>query len=126
MEVQQSPGIMGRHDWEGISMERIFRGSGMSIRYVTVLAVAVTATGCAYMGTKGATRADAARALGMSPGDVVVVSREYTIPASGGEDYALAGYTVMTNTGLTYVCDVAAPPPGQAVSRRRPVCKPKR
>lgn len=107
-------------------MERGFWGFGMYIRYFTFLVIAYAVAGCAYMGTKGATRVDAARALGMSPGDVVVVSREYTIPASGGEDYALAGYTVMTSTGITYICDVAPPSPGQAISRHHPVCKPKR
>jgi len=107
-------------------MERGSRKLGPFARHTAMLLIAftaATATGCSYMGTRGATRADAARALGMAPGDVVIVSREYTLPRSGDADYALAGYTVKTSAGITYTCDVDSPSSGQTISPYRTVCK---
>jgi len=107
-------------------MERGSRNLGPFVRHMAILAIAFaagTATGCSYMGTRGATRADAARVLGMAPGDLVIVSREYTLPRSGDADYALAGYTVKTSDGITYTCDVDSPPSGQTISPYRTTCK---
>jgi hypothetical protein len=112
---------------EGLS--RIFRAfivdtACLGRKAVLVIAFgAVTLTGCAYMAAEGATRADAARALGMSPRDVVIVSREYDLPASGDAEYTLANYTVETSAGLTYTCDFDPPPPAQTITPHRTVCK---
>ena len=104
---------------------RAFMDHSVHLRRQTTLAVVFTAaslSGCASMGMDGATRADAARALGLSPADLVIVSREYDIPASGGVEYTLANYTVHTDSGLTYTCDLdtsSAP----TISPHRTVCK---
>lgn len=105
---------------------RAFMGYIVHPRCKAALVAACTAaslSGCAYMGNEGATRADAARALGMSPADLVIVSREYDIPASGGVEYTLANYTVHTNAGLTYTCDLDPPPPAPTISLHRTICK---
>jgi hypothetical protein len=78
------------------------------------------------MGAQGSTRADAARALGMAPSDVVIVSLAYDETGPKAADFALANYTVKTKSGVTYTCDrPASPKPGSAVPAPL-VCKPDR
>lgn len=80
-------------------------------------------SGCAYMGAQGSTRADAARALGMSPDDVVILSTAYSESGPRPSDFALANYTVKTSAGVTYVCAFASAPDIQDPTQAEPVCK---
>ena len=88
-----------------------------------MLVIITTATvGCASMGPLGATRFDAARALGLPPADVIVVSRDYEM---NGSQIALSTYTVKTRSDLTYTCTPVAQPSIQANPSKRQVCVPK-
>lgn len=86
---------------------------------------AIALTGCAYMGTPGSTRADAAKALGMAPSDVVIMSLAYDETGPKAEDFALANYTVKTRSGATYVCNMPASAK-QDGAEPALVCKPDR
>lgn len=100
---------------------RISRGFTASIggRGLAIAAALAVLTGCASMGGEGNTRAATARALGLTPGDVIIVSRSYNETGPGVADLALANYTVLTSAGFTYVCD----PPAKAGAPDAPVCK---
>ena len=80
-------------------------------------------SGCAYMGSRGSTRADAARALGMQPGDVIILSTAYSESGPRAADFTLANYTVKTRSGVTYSCDFPPPAAGQDATETVPVCK---
>jgi len=89
-----------------------------------ILFVVTAATaGCASMGPTGATRFDAARALGLSPADVIVVSQDYEMD---GSQIALSKYTVKTRSDLTYTCIPVAQPLIQGNAAKQQVCIPKR
>ncbi len=75
------------------------------------------------MGAEGTTRADAARALGMEPSDVVILSTAYDESGPKDADFALANYTVMTSSGLTYICAFDSTSADQASPQTEPVCK---
>ena len=88
-------------------------------------ALAIALSGCASMGAEGNARAATARALGLKPGDVIIVSRSYAETGPGVADIALANYTVETSAGVTYICDPQAH--ARATAPDVPVCtrKPK-
>lgn len=76
------------------------------------------------MGPAGATRFDAARALGLPPADVIVLSRDYEM---SGDTLALSRYTVKTRSDLTYTCiPVVQPASQQGYPSKQQVCIPKR
>ncbi|HEU5399034.1 MAG TPA: hypothetical protein VFV77_07115 [Gammaproteobacteria bacterium] len=86
-----------------------------------VIITTVTA-GCASMGPAGATRSDAARALGLPPADVIVLSRDYEM---SGSQLALSKYTVKTRSDLTYTCIPVSQPSAQRDPAKQQVCIPK-
>ena len=88
---------------------------------IAVLGALLALSGCANMGGEGNTRAATARALGLKPGDVIIVSRSYEETGPGVGDIALANYTVETREGATYVCDLHAG--SDAAAPDQPVCK---
>ncbi len=88
-------------------------------RVLTLAAALAALTGCASMGGEGYTRAATARALGLAPGDVIIVSRSYNETGPDVADLALANYTVLTSDGYTYICD----PHTKAGAPDAPVCK---
>ena len=88
---------------------------------VAALGALLALSGCASMGSEGNTRAATAKALGLKPGDVIIVSRSYQETGPGVADIALANYTVETSGGLTYVCDMSAG--SKAAAPDAPVCK---
>ena len=91
--------------------------------YVSVVALGalLALSGCASMGNEGNTRMAAARALGLKPGDVIIVSRSYRETGPGVADIALANYTVETSGGVTYVCDLYAG--SKAAAPDQPTCR---
>lgn len=88
---------------------------------VAALGALLVLSGCASMGGEGNTRAATARALGLSPGDVIIVSRSYRETGPGVADIALANYTVETSGGVTYVCDMHAS--SKAAAPDQPTCR---
>lgn len=70
----------------------------------------------------GATRFDAARALGLPMADVIIVSRDYEM---SGDTLALSRYTVRTRSDLTYTCTPVVQPLSQADPAKQQVCVPK-
>ncbi|HEV2213600.1 MAG TPA: hypothetical protein VGS99_09650 [Gammaproteobacteria bacterium] len=100
---------------------RAWGSAGHGIRMILVIVTAATA-GCASMGPTGATRFDAARALGLPPADVIIVSRDYEM---SGDTLALSRYTVRTRSDLTYTCIPVAQPLSQADPAQQQVCVPK-
>jgi len=101
------------------------RGSGefrgYSIGCGLLLAALAVLPGCASMGGEGNTRAATARALGLAPGDVIIISRSYAETGPAVADIALANYTIETSSGFTYVCDLQAH--GRVAAPQEPVCK---
>jgi len=96
--------------------------AGHGINIILVMVTAVTA-GCASMDPMGATRFDAARALGLPPADVIVVSRDYEM---SGDTLALSRYTVKTRSDLTYTCIPVVQPASTPVDpSKQQVCIPK-
>lgn len=89
--------------------------------YGLLLAAFAVLPGCASMGAEGNTRAATARALGLAPGDVIIVSRSYAETGPATDDLALANYTIQTSAGFTYVCDMQAL--GMVAAPKEPVCK---
>ena len=93
----------------------------------TLLAVALAAaglSGCASMGSEGATRAATARVLGLPPGDVIIVSRSYDETGPAPDDMALANYTIKTSDGFIYTCDMQPRAGARAIEQpQAPVCK---
>lgn len=74
------------------------------------------------MGPPGATRFDAAKALGLPPADVIVLSRDYEMT---GSQLALSAYTVKTRSDLTYTCRPVAQFLGKSDPAKQQVCIPK-
>ncbi|HEV2333440.1 MAG TPA: hypothetical protein VGV16_09785 [Gammaproteobacteria bacterium] len=87
-----------------------------------MLVVTAATAGCASMGPEGATRFDAARALGLPPADVIIVSRDYEM---SGDTFALSRYTVKTRSDRTYTCTPVAQPLSPAAPAQQQVCIPK-
>jgi len=75
------------------------------------------------MGPAGATRADTAKALGLPPGDVFILSRAYEETGPGPADIALANYTIETRAGYTYICDLEPRAGARGTAPQQPVCK---
>lgn len=94
---------------------RHFSGYGLLLAAFAVL------PGCASMGAEGNTRAATARALGLAPGDVIIISRSYAETGPAVADIALANYTIETSAGFTYVCDMQAHE--RVAAPQEPVCK---
>ncbi len=88
---------------------------------VAALGALLALAGCASMGSEGNTRAATAKALGLSPGDVIIVSRSYRETGPGVADIALANYTVQTSGGVTYICDLHAG--SKALAPDQPTCR---
>jgi len=107
---------------------RGFRGIGMGLirncnTAAIAVAVAISFAGCASMGPTGATRADTAKALGLAPSDVFILSRDYEETGPGPADIALANYTIQTSAGYTYICDLESRPGARGTATQQPVCK---
>lgn len=104
----------------------VFRGrTGIWVRHSikAILLITVTAmSGCASMGPMGATRFDAARALGLPAADVIIVSRDYEM---SGDTLALSRYTVKTRSDRTYTCTPVAQPLNPPDPAQQQVCIPK-
>lgn len=109
-------------DFRGHAVPAAFR----SARFVSIIA-AVGLAGCASMGPAGATRFDAARALGLSPSDVIVLSRDYELTGSGADQLALSNYTIKTRSDQTYTCTLVPASPSASLTDpgARSVCVPK-
>ena len=103
-------------------MGQLMKGlpSGVHVS-IAALGALLALSGCASMGGEGNTRAATAKALGLKPGDVIIVSRSYQETGPGVADIALANYTVETSGGLTYICDPHAV--SKAAAPDEPVCK---
>ena len=103
----------------------IVREMAIRVSWIALVGAAALSAGCASMGPPGATRYDAAKALGIAPSDVIILSRDYAMSGSGDGDLYLSQYTIKTSSDLTYTCTITNPTALPADGAKRQVCKPK-
>lgn len=112
--------------WKFVGYLRMRAGGPVGRRTGGILVIiAVCTAGCASMGPKGATRLDAAKALGLPASDVILLSRDYEIKGSGDNTLALDNYTVKTRSNRTYTCTLVSSRMAGHLPVMQPVCVPK-